>query len=58
MPTGKGSVLRGRATHSINRLIISLSSHDAPVHLNYKLNSIPDNGRTTCVIRAGIVPDD
>ena len=37
-------------------LIISRSSH--VVHLNFTRNSISDNGRTTCIVRAGIVGDD
>ena len=41
-----------------NALIISRSSHDARLHLNFTRNSIPDNGHTTRSVRAGIVRDD
>ena len=41
-----------------NRLIISWSSRDARVYLNFTRNSIPDKMRTTCTVHAGIDRND
>ena len=43
---------------NIIRLTIYRSSHVVRLHLNFTRNSIPVNGRTTCIVHAGIIRDD